>query len=376
MHLCRSSSNVPCLPSFLEMLQNPHVLLTFEQVQNPLRLPRETTSNLQKWSVNGVFCTFWLGNVLRATTACTFSTSQLPKVVRSWCVLYILTWKCASRHNGVHFFDISTSKSGPTMVCFMHFDFEMCFAPQRRALFRHLNFQKSSGAGVFCTFWLGNVLRATTACTFSTSQLPKVVRQWCVLCILTSKCASRHNGVHFFDISTSKSRPELVCFVHFDLEMCFAPQRRALFRHLNFQKWSDNGVFCAFWLRNVLRATTVSIYLSARSKTKKFCETSFMFEHNNVQNETIVRDVLIFWTWQHPKRSNSARLPHFSKFKTSKTKEFCETSFKNGKLSAKLPASYQCVLRFFQSTCLKYCACHGKLMPGHTTCRTCHAKSS
>ena len=42
--------------------------------------------------------------MLRATTACTFSTSQLQKVVRSWCVLYILTWKCASRHNGVHFF--------------------------------------------------------------------------------------------------------------------------------------------------------------------------------------------------------------------------------------------------------------------------------
>ena len=63
--------------------------------------------------------------------------------------------------------DISTSKSGPTMVCFVHFDFEMCFAPQRRALFRHLNFQKWSDAGVFCTFWLGNVLRATTACTLS-----------------------------------------------------------------------------------------------------------------------------------------------------------------------------------------------------------------
>ena len=42
--------------------------------------------------------------MLRATTACTFSTSQLPKVVQHWCVLYILTWKCASRHNGVHFF--------------------------------------------------------------------------------------------------------------------------------------------------------------------------------------------------------------------------------------------------------------------------------
>ena len=188
--------------------------------------------NVKKWSENGVFCTFWLENVLRATTACTFSTSQLPKVVRTWCVLYIFTWKCASRHNGVHFFDISTSKSGPNLVCFVHFHLEMCFAPQRRALFRHLNFQKWSEPGVFCTFSLGNVLRATTACTFSTSQLPKVVRTWCVLYIFTWKCASRHNGVHFFDISTSKSGPRLVCFVHFELEMCFAPQRRALF-HLS-----------------------------------------------------------------------------------------------------------------------------------------------
>ena len=105
--------------------------------------------------------------MLRATTPYTFSTSQLPKVVRTPGVFNILTSKCASRHNGVHFFDIATSKSGPTMVCFVHFD-------------------------------LRNVLRATTACTFSTSQLPKVVRQWCVLYILTWKCASRHNSVQFF----------------------------------------------------------------------------------------------------------------------------------------------------------------------------------
>ena len=129
-----------------------------------------------------------------------------------------------------HFFDIWTSKSGPRPSVFNTFDLEMCFAPQRRALFQHLNFQKWSEAGVFCTFWLGNVLRATTACTFptsqlpkkwseaevfctfwlgnvlrattactfSTSQLPKVVREWCVLYIFTWKCASRHNGVQFF----------------------------------------------------------------------------------------------------------------------------------------------------------------------------------
>ena len=42
--------------------------------------------------------------MLRATPACTFSTSGLPKVLRPWCVLYIFTSKCASRHNGVQFF--------------------------------------------------------------------------------------------------------------------------------------------------------------------------------------------------------------------------------------------------------------------------------
>ena len=121
MHLCRSSSNVPRLPSCLEMLQSPHVLLTFDRVHNPLRLPGETTS-------------------------------ERPKAVRACGAFHLLTSKCASRHNGVHFFDISTSKSGPELVCFVHFDFEMCFAPQRRALFRRLNFQKWSGADVLCAF--------------------------------------------------------------------------------------------------------------------------------------------------------------------------------------------------------------------------------
>ena len=140
----------------------------------------------------------------------------------------------------------------------------MCFAPQRRALFRHLNFQKWSEPLVLWTFWLRNVLRATTACAFSTSQLPKVVRAWCVLCILTWKCASRHNGVRFFDIvpKVVRSWCVLCILTYFDLEMCFAPQWRALFRHLNFQKWSERGVFCAFWLGNVLRATTACNFSS------------------------------------------------------------------------------------------------------------------
>jgi len=75
MHLCKSSSNVPRLPAFLEMRQSPHVLLTFAKVHNPLRLPRE-------------------------------STSERAKVLRTRQFFALLTWKYASRHNGVHFFDI------------------------------------------------------------------------------------------------------------------------------------------------------------------------------------------------------------------------------------------------------------------------------
>ena len=78
--------------------------LTFDKVHNPVRLPRETTSERQK-------------------------------VVRACGVFYIFTSKCALRRNGMHFFDISTSKSAPNPSVFYTFDFEMCFAPQRRALF-------------------------------------------------------------------------------------------------------------------------------------------------------------------------------------------------------------------------------------------------
>ena len=122
--------------------------------------------NFQKWSKHAVFCTFF-------------------------------TSKCAFRHSGVQFFDIWTSKSGPNMRCFVHFDLQMCFSPQRRAIFRHLNRQKWSRIVSFFAFSLPNVLFATVACNFSTSELPKVVQTCGVLYIFTSKCAFRHSGVQF-----------------------------------------------------------------------------------------------------------------------------------------------------------------------------------
>ena len=126
-----------------------------------------------------------------------FSTSELQKVVRTCGALYIFISKCAFRRSGVHFFDIWTSKSGPDMRCFVHFHFQMRFSPQRRAFFRHLNFKKWSGHAVFCTFSFPNVLFATAACNFSTSELTKVLQAPHVLYIFTSKCAFRHSGVQF-----------------------------------------------------------------------------------------------------------------------------------------------------------------------------------
>ena len=121
----------------------------------------------------------------------------------------------------------------------------MCFAPQPRTFFEHLNFQKCSDADVFCTFWLWNVLRATTACTSSTSQLPKVLWTRQFFTLLTSKCASRHNGAHFFDITTSKSGPKLVCFVHFDLEMCFAHLRATTACNFSSLIWPHGSTLAA-----------------------------------------------------------------------------------------------------------------------------------
>ena len=114
--------------------------------------------NLQKWSEHVVLLTFSLGTVLCATTACIFSTCQLPK--------------CSEN-----------------CVFFVRFDFEMCFVPQHSTLFQHLNFQKFS------------------------------------------EPASRRNGVHFFGHFNLKCS-EAEVFVHLDFEMCFAPERRAIF-HLS-----------------------------------------------------------------------------------------------------------------------------------------------
>ena len=191
------------------------------------------------------------------------STSALQKAAGDPHVFKILTCKCASRYSCVHFWCRPTSKSAPPLRCFAHFDLQMCFAAQRRAIFRHLNFQKWAKTVSFLAFWLANVLRATAACHFSTSQVPKVVRALAILYILTCKCASRHSGVPLFHIPTSKSAPKARCFKH-------------------------------FYFKRASRHSGVSFSLSALSshlRTRRFSEPTFRpSRHTNPRKKTAFRD--------------------------------------------------------------------------------------
>ena len=162
--------------------------------------------------------------MLFTTAACIFSTSELQKVLPDPQFFSIFTSKCAFRHRRRHFFNICTYKSGPNTSCFVHFHFQMCFSPQRRAI-------------------------------FSTSELQKVLGGLQFFNIFTSKCAFRHRRRHFFNICTYKSGPNTSCFVHFHFQMSFSPQRRAFFRHLNFKKFSEDCSFLTISLPNVLFAT-------------------------------------------------------------------------------------------------------------------------
>ena len=157
----------------------------------------------------------------------------------------------------------------------------MCFAPQRRAIFWQQTSKKWPVPLIFSTFWLTHMLRATAACHFWTSELPKWLLHPQFFNILTSKCASRHSGVAFFNSATSKMAPRMWCFVHFDLQMCFSPQRRAIFEHRNFQNGSANVVFCAFWLANVLLATAACHFSPVRrtATSAPAALASLLFEH-------------------------------------------------------------------------------------------------
>jgi len=114
-----------------------------------------------------------------------FGHRNVQKWPEPFSFFYILTYEHAWLHSGVPFFEIVTSKIGPALRffvhfdleivtsiigpalrCFVHFDLEMFFASQRCAIFSDRNFQNGSEAEMFCASSLENALRATAVCHF------------------------------------------------------------------------------------------------------------------------------------------------------------------------------------------------------------------
>ena len=152
--------------------QRPDLLTSPMNMPLVLRLPRNMHLCRSSSQMSHACHCFW--QCSKTFTVCSLSTrSTIP---------------CAC-HAKAHL-NVQKRSAPPT---FFAFDFETCFAPQWRALCRRLNFQKWSGPGVLCAFWLRNALRARTACTFSTSQLLQALRTWGALWILGLMAPSKYS---------------------------------------------------------------------------------------------------------------------------------------------------------------------------------------
>ena len=188
--------------------------------------------------------------------------------------LTLLTSKCASRHNRVHFFDITTSKGAPTL---------------------------------------------------------------CVLCILTWKRASRHNGAHFFDISTSKNGPCMVCFV----DMFFTDVRR-------WGRWfHERGCILEHpifrFAKVILRdrcSTSFNLALSFRGKHGTLDRWSA-----KISKRIGMRPSALHWTFNFWRKS--PRVASFLMLSTSKIEEVSQNCFDFGVVKFENWRSRAELLRFW-----------------------------
>ena len=235
--------------------------------------------------------------------------SSRSKALRTPHVLCILTSKCAFRHSDMQFLRVRTSKSAPTMRCFVHFhsgteQTDHVSTSQRPKMFptphglymRTDRFSDiSSSKSVqkhryFVHFHLQMCFALQRRAIFSTSQVKKNVPN--------TSCF-----VHFhFQMRVSPQRRAIFarrnfhkcfsmrCFVHFHFQMCFSPQRRAIFREENSKKCSRTFSFLAFRLQNV-RFVTAACNFSRREQQKVLSDLQFFnistseyaFRHSGVQ---------------------------------------------------------------------------------------------
>ena len=144
-------------------------------------------------------------------------------------VLNILTWKCASRHNCVHFLDISTSKSAPNVRCF-------CFFP--------CNFSsRHNGVQLFISHlpgWLRTCRFSEP--TFQPSAHIIGTTQWIATFLPFRAPASSFFSLFLFsDLSSSAlllSDSSHLCFFHLSI--------LSEVRLLNFLRWLRIGVLNRF----------------------------------------------------------------------------------------------------------------------------------
>ena len=134
-------------------------------------------------------------------------------MVQNASVLHSLTCKCAWRHSGGAFFDNFSTPARQKMARTLHvFNILTCTCASGYSGVQICHSPTSQNAPklrCFLHFDL-QICFATAACHFSTSQLPKVLAECEFFSILTCKCASCHSGVPFFDIATSKNAPTMV----------------------------------------------------------------------------------------------------------------------------------------------------------------------
>ena len=164
----------------------------------------------------------------------------------------------------------------------------------------------------------------------------ELVVNWCVIQIILSNEAFLRDFLQNWSFEAQKrsfsarlpsktklwrSKTKLFCETSFKIE-ALKIKNEAFVRDF-LQKWSFEAQKWSISARLPSKMTLWS------SKTKLFCETSFKNEALKLKNEAFLRDFLQKWSFEAQKRSISARLPSKMKLWSSKTKHFCETSFKN-----------------------------------------------
>ena len=135
-------------------------------------------------------------------------------------------------------------------------------------------------------------------------------------CSFCCSCLSIYLSIH------PSIHHHLFIYLFIDLSICKLENAAILRPFLNFWTWQRQKRNNSARRPQFLNLTT--------SKTKQFCEASSIFELDNVKNEAILRDFLIFLSCQHQKQSNSARRP--SKMESwvqswrPRTNAFCDFS--------------------------------------------------